>query len=305
MGRRAEGRGDVTEPPPAERSRGGYARKPFAIRALRAFRWVVPGDYLQTFLYRILVRRPRRLMRVARSFYRFDHVYDVIEEARRKYKGRFTILEFGTSAGYAFTKILYATRYLGMADRITIHGFDTFEGMPATEDRADQSAVRGEGWAEGEFAGSERDLEGHCRASGYDNFRLHAGLFADTLTPALLRQLEAAPPILVWIDCDYYSSTKSVLERLVPVLPSGCVLYFDDVDFNHRSTLTGEMKAIRELNEGCYGDQIELVEDRNLGGDSQRVYRFVRLGEGPRLQRRFSRHRADWVRRPSGGSPLP
>jgi len=44
------------------------------------------------------------------AFYRMDHVYAVIEELERQYKGPFSILEFGVGDGYAFAKKAYATR---------------------------------------------------------------------------------------------------------------------------------------------------------------------------------------------------
>ena len=71
-----------------------------------------------------------------------DHVYAVIEEFKRSYKGPFSILEFGVADGYAFAKKAYATRYLGMEDSIVCHGFDSFEGLPETDDQRDLAQRR-------------------------------------------------------------------------------------------------------------------------------------------------------------------
>ena len=67
-----------------------------------------------------------------------DHIYDVLREFGRFYDGRFSILEFGVADGYSFTKKLYATQYLGMEDRVMVHGFDTFAGLPEMADPADE-----------------------------------------------------------------------------------------------------------------------------------------------------------------------
>lgn len=238
------------------------------------------------------------------SFYRIDHVYDVIEHAKRRYEGKFSILEFGTADGYAFTKMLYAVRYLGMDHRITVHGFDTFEGLPAPADGKDRDLITGDGWVEGEFRGRLEELEAHCRGR-YQNFRLHRGFFEDTLTDDFLHTLEQELPILVWIDCDYYSSARPVIERLIPYLPNGCVVYFDDYDVNFGSRLTGEARLIDEVNRGVLGDGIELVLDRKLSLDSNRVYRFVRFENPVRYAAVARKHNPNRLRRRTHDSALP
>lgn len=274
-------------------------------RALRAVGSLLPGDYLRTVFYRTIIAKPRTgLRRMLHGFYRFDHVYAVLEEVKAKYKGSFSILEFGTHQGYAFTKMLYATQYLGMDERVTGHAFDTFAGLPPAADRRDRNVVATHDvFFEGQFPGDYDALEAYCRRR-YGNYALHKGLFEESLTPELLRTFETQLPILVWIDCDYYSSTRTVFERLLPYLPSGCVIYFDDIDLNYGSRLTGEARVIHELNHGAFGEGVELVLDRSLSLDSERVYRFVRLEGGPQYER-VAPYKHNPGRKPSGGSPLP
>ncbi len=238
---------------------------------------VLPGDWLKTAVYLNLIAAPRKLLRgAANSFYRMDHVYDVIREFDSRYDGKFSILEFGVADGYAFTKKLYATRYLKAEDRITVHGFDTFEGMPERVQDVDGALVKGNDWEAGTFKGRYEELKSYCEKK-YKNFELHKGLFDDTLTPEFLETLREHKPILIWIDCDYYSSTKAVFEKLIPFIPTGCVVYFDDIYFNFSSRFTGEMRAVAEINAGQFGEGVELVPDRALTWDSNRVYRFVNL----------------------------
>jgi hypothetical protein len=275
------------------------------ILALRALGRALPGDYLKTTVYRHVIAKPRAALRQALlGFYRFDHVYAVLEEVKQRYTGSFSILEFGTNRGYAFTKLLYATKYLGLTDRVTVHAFDTFEGLPPAADQRDRNVVGNSAvFYQGQFESDYEALDALCRRD-YHNFALHKGLFEDSLSPELLKTFETQLPILVWIDCDYYSSTRTVLERLLPYLPSGCVLYFDDWELNYGSHLSGEARAVHEVNHGVFGDGIELVLDRALSLESDRIYRFVRLEGGPQYVR-AEPYQLNPGRPPSGGSPLP
>ena len=209
-----------------------FGDKSFLMTALRFAGRSLPGDYVRTFVYLNLIYKPRlALRRLVSTFYRMDHVYAVIGEFKRAYKGPFSILEFGVADGYAFAKKAYATRYLGMEDSIVCHGFDSFEGLPETTDQRDLGGVAGADWKAGQYRGRYEELRDYLDAR-YRNCRLHRGMFDETLTPEFLQTLRVDKPILVWIDCDYYTSARSVLERLIPYLPSGCVVYFDEYEFN-------------------------------------------------------------------------
>jgi hypothetical protein len=237
------------------------------------------------------------------GFYRMDHVYEVIREFQRYYKGNFSILEFGVADGYAFTKKLYATRYLGMEGRIRVHGFDTFEGLPEVSDTSDAALVAGEDWIQGHYHGRYEDLRRYCEKH-YHNFQLHKGLFEETITDAFLQSLEAHPPILIWIDCDYYASAKVIFEKIIPFVPTGCVFYFDDIYFNFSSRFTGEMKLVWEVNHGDFGEGIELVPDTELSWNSNRIFRFVNMQQ-THPYRLVDPIRRDPVRRRNDDSPLP
>jgi hypothetical protein len=96
-----------------------FGDKSLLMTALRLAGRALPGDYARTLVYRALIYKPRvALRRFTTTFYRMDHVYAVIEEFTRSYKGPFSILEFGVADGYAFAKKAYATRYLGVEDAV-------------------------------------------------------------------------------------------------------------------------------------------------------------------------------------------
>lgn len=275
------------------------------ITLLRTIGMLFPGNRLKTWVYLNWIHRPRKWLRLSlSSFYRMDHIYDVISEFTKTYKGSFSILEFGVADGYAFTKKLYATQYLKVADRITVHGFDTFEGMHATDDARDKDLVARDGWVEGQFTASYEKLLSYCQQH-YSNFALHRGYFSDTLTEAFLEQFIDAPPILIWIDCDYYTSAKSAMERLMPYIPSGCVIYFDEYEFNYGSRATGEARLVHEINRGMFGEQYELILDRHLSLNLNRVYRFINLEAPVTFERFVPMNLATELRRRTNDSPFP
>lgn len=276
------------------------------IRILRFFSMLLPGEYLKTAFYLNFIDLPRRAMRqVLFSFYRYDHIYAVLREFSSRYGGPFSILEFGTSDGYSFIKLLYATRYLKLTSRVLVHTFDSFEGMPAAVDEKDKEWTSGDSWVPGQYKGRYEKLEAYCRAR-YLNYRIHRGYFEQSIDEAFLASLEQNPPALIWIDCDYYSSARTIFERLIDRIPNGCVIYFDDLDnLNYGSRYTGEARLVHEINHGLLGEAIELVPDPVLSLYSRRIYRFFRLPPNRLLPRLGEGNKAEHVRHFANGSPLP
>jgi len=285
--------------------RSPFTRVPASVALLKFVSIVLPNDFLRTFVYLNFIQKPRRFLRtLINSFYRMDHIYDVIREFSTTYKGNFTILEFGVASGYTFTKMLYATKYLKVTNRFRVHGFDTFEGMHETNDQADKDIVTDDNWAIGQFKSDKDKLDAYCRRK-YQNFALHKGFFEDTLTPDFLRELQSEPPVLVWIDSDYYSSAKTVFQKLIPALPNGCVIYFDEPEFNYGSRFTGEARLIHEINQGLFGKHIELVADTDLSLNSARIFRFINVQQGARYEPYRKINSTEFGRSHGNDSPLP
>ena len=166
-------------------------------------------------------------------------------------------------------------------------------------------ASRYRGNAEENSTGQYEELDAYCRTR-YSNYELHQGYFDDSITPTFLETLRESKPILIWIDCDYYSSTATVMERLLPYIPNGCVIYFDDYELlNFGSRFTGEARFVAELNAGKFGDDVELIPDRALSMDSNRVYRFFRFNSVVQYERASPGLSADSVRERGNDSPLP
>ena len=116
----------------------------------------------------------------------------------------------------------------GRVDK-TVHGFDSFEGLP--EDWRDD-------YKKGAF---------HMRGklpSVRPNVRLHVGWFKDTL-PKFIAEHEGSIAFL-HVDCDLYSSTKTVFEFLGTRLRTGSVIVFDEY-FNYPGWRKHEYLAFQEI----------------------------------------------------------
>ena len=107
-------------------------------------------------------------------------------------------LEFGVAGGVTLNLI---------AQQVPVVGFDSFTGLP-------------EAWrprfGKGKFA---------CQPPEVPNAELVIGLFEDTL-PAWVATNPDTRVTLVHIDCDLYSSTRTILTHL-PLTP-GTVVVFDE-----------------------------------------------------------------------------
>ena len=283
-----------------------YEKRSGMIRLLHGIARLIPGEYLKTAFYLNFIDAPRRLLRdVLFAFYRYDHVYAALREFSKQCPGKFSVLEFGTSDGYSFVKLLYATRYLRLEQRVKVHTFDSFEGMPASSDMRDRNWASGDDWAPGQFRGNFHALEQYC-SQRYSNYEIHRGYFENSIDAAFLASLDAFPPVLIWIDCDYYSSARTILTRLIDRIPNGAVIYFDEFDnLNFGSRLTGEARLVHEINSGSLGENIELVPDVGLSLHSRRIYRFLRIPPNRVLVRPHVANASDQVRARSDGSPLP
>jgi hypothetical protein len=110
------------------------------------------------------------------------------------------------------------------------HGFDSFEGLP-------------ESWTLGARTGSF-SLGGRLPAVR-DNVVLVKGFFEHTLDKFAAECGKTAAAFM-HVDCDLYSATKTVLDRLAPLLVEGTIIVFDEY-FNYPGWQQGEFKAFAEF----------------------------------------------------------
>lgn len=113
-----------------------------------------------------------------------------------------------------------------------VHGFDSFQGLP-------------EAWSEREGAGAYSTAGRLPEMPA--NVALHAGWFEHTLPPFLAAQ--PGPVRLLHVDCDIYSSTRTVLENLGSRLVPGSIVVFDDF-LGYPGFEAHELRAFEEFAQG-------------------------------------------------------
>jgi hypothetical protein len=154
----------------------------------------------------------------------FDTQRELIEYSLQATKTEGHYLEFGVFTGGT---IRFIARRVGNR---TVHGFDSFEGLP-------------EAWSGFSLGGKTFDVGGRLpRVPG--NVRLHRGYFEDSLPKWLADN--TGPVAFIHLDCDLYSSTKTIFALLAPRLIPGTVILFDEY-FNYPNWERHEFKAFQEF----------------------------------------------------------
>jgi hypothetical protein len=154
----------------------------------------------------------------------FDSQRELIEFALRAVRVDGHYLEFGVFTGGTIRFI--AARTSGQL----VHGFDSFEGLP-------------EAWGGFNLGGRAFDLKGRLPRVPA-NVRLYRGWF-DTSLPEWLNA-NAGSIAFIHVDCDLYSSTKTVLSLVAERLVPGTVILFDEY-FNYPNWEHHEFKAFQEF----------------------------------------------------------
>lgn len=157
--------------------------------------------------------------------------------------------EFGCFGGMTFALAYHESRRHRYKARLW--AFDSFQGLPAPKEAGDEHPA----WKEGTRATSLDNFHALCASNGIpsDAYSVVPGFFDQTLTRL---SPEDAPMniALAYIDCDLYSSTKTVLQFLLPRLKHGMIIAFDDYFCWSASQISGERKAMLELlsNDGTW-----------------------------------------------------
>jgi O-methyltransferase len=151
-------------------------------------------------------------------------------------------VEFGSYGGMTFRLAFDQIRQR----RIPRHmwAFDSFQGLPAPSSPIDDHPR----WRKGAMAADVDMFHRICSSHGIprEGYTTVRGFYEETLTqmPA-----DAAPTniALAYVDCDMYSSTKTVLEFLSSRLKHGMILAFDDYFCWSADQVSGERKAMLDV----------------------------------------------------------
>jgi hypothetical protein len=168
--------------------------------------------------------------------------------------------EFGCWGGRT-CRMAFEHHAIHFRERMHFWLFDSFQGLPELN-----SLDRHPKWKEGDYRTSRAEFDRIVSQTGIspERYTVIEGYYQDTLTAALARELAAKTRAgVIYIDCDLYASTRTVLEFVVPILQQGTVLCFDDYYcFNGRPD-RGEQLAIKEFLSSH--QDIEFVEYAHFG----------------------------------------
>ena len=149
-------------------------------------------------------------------------------------------LEFGSHELNTFRMALNTLGSYDKPNSITqFIAFDSFEGMPEPQG-IDKQKI----WKK---SMNSTSVEHFYKVMKKDLHRVKAikGFYEDTLSTY---KFESGTKIaLAYIDCDYYSSTVSVLEFLKDKISHGTLLGFDDWDCYYADPCRGQRLAFQEF----------------------------------------------------------
>ena len=152
----------------------------------------------------------------------FWQKYDGFDYAFELAKIDGLILEFGVGYGESIRRLASLTDQ-------TIHGFDSFQGLPESWLHLPKGAFNANG----------------APPSAPDHVHFHTGLFNETLPSFLLTKSEEQPIKFLNVDCDLYSSTKAIFDLIESRIVPGTVIFFDEY-FGFNDWRNHEFKAFQE-----------------------------------------------------------
>lgn len=153
----------------------------------------------------------------------FANDFELLQHAWKRADGARDglICEFGVWRGTTINFIASLTPQ-------TVYGFDSFEGLP-------------ERWRDGFERGRFKVAS---LPKVRSNVRLIKGWFNESLPPFLREHTK--PATFLHVDCDLYSSARTVFDLFRDRIGSGTVIVFDEY-FNYPGWQQGEHKAFAEF----------------------------------------------------------
>lgn len=130
-----------------------------------------------------------------------------------------------------------------------IIGFDTFQGFPSVHKGFDNAGttvntpgdLRGSTLDELELSIEKYNMERHL--NHIPNVQLVAGDFTQTIE-AFLTNNPHLIVALLYLDFDLYEPTKLALDKILPIMPKGAVVAFDELNCEN---FPGETTALSEI----------------------------------------------------------
>ncbi|MFN0219359.1 MAG: TylF/MycF/NovP-related O-methyltransferase [Hyphomicrobium sp.] len=204
-----------------------YGLKSIVQKAAMAVR--LPISYAQDHPYTGLKERARRetldyIMEAMPDALAFDTPRELMRHALSRVSVDGLFAEFGVNEAGTISFIAK------QKPECTIHGFDSFEGLP-------------EDWAGNAMAAGYFNRKGRLPKTP-SNVVLHPGWF-NVSAPKFAAENQGSLAFL-HVDCDLYSSTVTIFEALGDRIVPGTVIMFDEY-FNYPNWKAHEHKAFEEF----------------------------------------------------------
>ena len=170
-------------------------------------------------------------------------LYESVREAKKLGYKKLCVLELGVAGGNGMIALESCKKKIEKVFdvEINVYGFDTGNGMPDSKDVADARF----NWKKGDYNMNQKELKSKI------NGKLYLGLIDETIKDFI--KDNSSYICAIFFDMDYYSSTKSFLNKIPEIknmLLPRVLCYFDDLytPNNYMGKFIGEYKAITEFN---------------------------------------------------------
>lgn len=129
-------------------------------------------------------------------------------------------------------------------DNMRFFAFDSFQGLPEPDGFDKETSA----FAKGEFTCTENTFRENLIKTDVSLGKVVtiAGWFEETCTEETIRKYVIKKASMINVDCDFYASTKTVLEFVRPLLTDGTIIVFDDWYCFRGSPNLGEQRAFNE-----------------------------------------------------------
>lgn len=169
-------------------------------------------------------------------------------------------LEFGIFNGNSIGSMYLARQATG-AVKTKLFGFDAFEGLPAGSENEDDGV-----WKKGFYTCSFEQMK-EClsqRKVAPGEITWVSGWYNETLNDETVQKYGIGKFGIVFIDCDTYSSSKTVLDFLAPLITEPVIICLDDWKLNDLDIKEmGEYKSFNEFLESNTHLKAEEIKSYN------------------------------------------
>jgi len=171
----------------------------------------------------------------------FTDCINILQDVKGKDIGDY--LEFGVFNGSSLGTAFLTAKKMNVKS-MRFFGFDSFKGLPKSTDEEDDVLQKG-------FYACSFEKMQEClkrRDINPKNIIWINGWYNETLNDKTIKKYKIKKIGIVFIDCDTYSSSKTVLDFLAPLITEPVILCLDDWKlYNMDIKGTGEYRSFNEF----------------------------------------------------------